>query len=306
MPPTLGGKSLVTSRWVTGRRRRPGRRRPSSPGRPPGVLGEHAGRRPDSQRRRARPVAGSCAVPHVAQGHQRIAPQVAGVAVGDVPAAVGRQQLLVGGLEQVEQVHPGLGCRRSGGGGGSRRSATRLIGTDLLALVAPVDPVPQRPPVLLGERTRGLHQPGQAPTGVEHPGGHQGPGRAGGQAAGAAPAPLGVAVGAPAGAVGRRGASVTTEPRTEPRTEPGQQEQRVLPEPAEPGPMGGGPVDQGVVVADHRGPPAPVPQGVGDRRQRLAQGGVVVAPGVPGHPAGRAAGAAAPERLADRGAPRWR
>ena len=147
------------------------------PGGPPGVLGQH-------RIVIGHPVAQGSAVGRivtasdVAQGDQRIPAEVAGIAAGDVPAAVGRpaarRRRRPAGRAGRRRAPP-RPRRRAGGGG---RSASRLIGTDLLALVAAVDAAAQGPAVLLGERSRGLHQPGQAPSGVEHAGLHQGTGRA--------------------------------------------------------------------------------------------------------------------------------
>ncbi len=80
----------------------------------------------------------------------------------------------------------------------------------------------------------------------------------------------------------------------EPRAESGQEQQRVLAEPAEAGPVGGGPVDQGVVVTDHRSPPPELPQGVGDGGEAPAEGpgsGRGGHSGPPARPGGRGCGA---------------
>jgi hypothetical protein len=69
-----------------------------------------------------------------------------------------------------------------------------------------------------------------------------------------------------------------------PRSETRKQQQRILPEPTQPGSMGGRPVDQCVVVADDGGTPAVRPQPFRHRRQGQAQGGVVITLGIPGHP----------------------
>ena len=112
--------------------------RSSSPARRTGETGE----RPRDRRGSA----------DVAEGHQGVAAQVAGVAVGDVPAAVAGQQLVVGRVEQVEQVDPGRGRRHRPRAALAAAAAVRRA--DLLAVVAAVDPVAQGHPVLDGERPR--------------------------------------------------------------------------------------------------------------------------------------------------------
>ena len=214
MPPTFGGKSLVTRRWVTrvalvvgsfwsaGRlvvlvSGRAGRdcAAPTRSSRPNSRAAHCAcstiiSSSTDSQRRSARSVAGSVSVTHVAQGHRARS----GVGSGDRdrrcttgrgrPSAPRRRA-----SRMLEEIHPGLAVG-SGRWWGVPPVGDPVDRADLLALVAAVDPVPQGPPVLLGERSRRLHQPGQAPTGIEHPRRHQCSGGAGGQATGAAPATL--------------------------------------------------------------------------------------------------------------------
>src|ERR1700677_4470261 len=110
MPPTLGGKSLVTSRWVTGSRLRPGIAldeitSTQHEGRPPGVLDDHLVI--DGQPAAQGGLGGRLgAVANVAQGHQGVTTEIAGMAFGDVPTAVARHELVVGGTEEVEEVDP--------------------------------------------------------------------------------------------------------------------------------------------------------------------------------------------------------
>ncbi len=54
--------------------------------------------------------AGVAAVADVAEHHQGVAPQLVGVAAGQVPAAVAGEQLVVGGGQQVEHGHVGDGA----------------------------------------------------------------------------------------------------------------------------------------------------------------------------------------------------
>ena len=52
-----------------------------------------------------------CRIAHVADDHERVAPDPAEVAVGDVPVAVPGIDLLVVGLEESDGIDPGVGRR---------------------------------------------------------------------------------------------------------------------------------------------------------------------------------------------------
>ncbi len=73
-----------------------------------------------------------------------------------------------------------------------------------------------------------------------------------------------------------------------PRTEPVDQEQRVLAEPTDPGPLGRRAVDERVVVADHHRSPPVRAEPLGDRLERQAHRRVVVAAGRASDPSERA------------------
>ena len=261
--------------------------RPKPPGRPPRVLDDH--RVVDGQPAAQCPHRGRVgSVAHIAQRHQRVPAQMAGIATGDVPPAVGGHELRVGALEDLEEIHPGLtvGARRERGHPSVRDP---VDGAHLLALVAPVDPIPQCVTVLLRKRPGRLYQPGQAPAGIEHPRRHQRPGRAGGHAARATPAPAPVGGGHRRGGGPERGVG-DNRAQHRPGAEPRNEQERVLAEKAEPGPVGGGPIDQPVVVGHHPGAESLPPEGLGDHGQCPTEGGVVVPARVPGHVAGRPSG----------------
>ena len=76
-------------------------------------------------------------------------------------------------------------------------------------------------------------------------------------------------------------------PEHDPRPHTGHEEEAVLPEPADTGPVGGRPVDQGVVVTDHGRPPSVGPQALGHQAEGGPQVAVVVVAGVLGDSARR-------------------
>ena len=111
MPPIFGGKSFVTSRCFTRRDRRRADRRPSRAAAQRACSASTlvvAVAVPLERRHDPR----SSRVGRVAEDDERVAPQPARVAAGDVPAPVAVEQRLVVGGEQVEHVDPRLGVGR--------------------------------------------------------------------------------------------------------------------------------------------------------------------------------------------------
>ncbi len=216
------------------------------------------------------------AVADVAEHHERVAADVANLPTGDVPASDPPEHDLVVRIEQGEQGRPGPF------GPGERADRGTPVGrAHLLALVAAVDPITERHPMLGGEDPVGLEEPREAPPGVHHPRGRDGPGRAPVEAARATAAPVlhRMGGGSQRGVGHHRAEDV-------PAAQPGQEQVGVLPPPPDAGPVGRSPVDQGVVVGQHPSPPPGVLQQHGDRPQPGAEILVVVRPCVSGDPTG--------------------
>ena len=49
---------------------------------------------------------------HIAESDERIAPQMTDIAIRDVPTAMAIDQFLIGGCEQIEEIHPTTGADR--------------------------------------------------------------------------------------------------------------------------------------------------------------------------------------------------
>ena len=191
MPPIFGGKSFVTSRCFTGARgRRPDQTQLLA--RPLGVLGEHLVVAPAEAGQRGHdPLVAP--VRRVAHDDQRVAPQPAWVAAGEVPPTVAIEQRRVVGVQQVEGVDPRLGVLR-------QRPAVSPAQVDrrrarLLAVVAAVQAVADRRTELDGYGTRALQHPGETAVGVDDARGDDRAGRAGIDAPMARPAPVGDGLG---------------------------------------------------------------------------------------------------------------
>ena len=280
MPPTLGGKSLVTSRWDTGagssllngpRPARRARRAPSGRGRrrrQPRARGRR-GRGGGPPRRRApqqRVVVGQRGrqrghhprvgpVGRVAEHHQGVAPQVPGLPAGHVPAPVAGEQLVVGRGQQVDDVDLGLRAHVGAGGSPAARSWRRFGGHTSWQSSQPYRRSPRA--------ARSSRGNGPSPAAAT-------PGSGGRRPRRGRRWPRGAAVEAPgagAAAVGDRRRCGTTggqrrvgdhRAEHEPAPLPRQEQVGVLAVPAEPGPVGGLAVDQGVVVGQHPRPPAGV------------------------------------------------
>ena len=294
MPPTLGGKSLVTSRWDTaGPRVRRGISR-SAPA---------YGRRPGEARRRlelrSHERIGVVATPATSLSRSarpsRRAAQTAwarssGSASAQRPArapprprgSAGRRRCPAppgrcgagsgpgGGVCTSGRAGPAA-RRRSPPAGRARRrprsasGPARRAGCDavgaavgrahLLAVVAAVEPVAERDAVVARERAVGLQQPRQAPPGVDHARGDDGAGRDSRRGSGCTAAAVGHRLVAD---VQRRVGDDRSQ--HEPAALPGQEQVGVLAVPAEPGPVGGLAVDEGVVVGHDPAAPAARPQ----------------------------------------------
>ena len=281
MPPTFGGKSLVTRRWgATARPCLPRGFAGSKPGlRPRRVLLEHRvvvafevgpdhGRSSRSSlgRRRCRGRRGRCGGGSGPAGGRCTS--------GRADAGARRRPRSRGARRGRRRLGVRLGRRR--------RAAADLeaVGrAGVLAGVAAVDPPAERSSVLLGEVALGLEEPGEAASGVEHARLDEGAGGTRREAALAGAAPLGRSVG------GRRRERRIGDdrPEHELRTATAVQQQvRVLAVEAESGPSGRLPVDEGVVVGeDPRLPPRPS-ELTGDHLEGAAEVLVVVDPAVPG------------------------
>ena len=292
IPPTLGGKSLVTNRWVIGGRRI-ARRGPTG-----SVSCSIGGRRSSRPSRRAaqtawlrssgsawrevaiaagRATTGSSAVADVAEHDQRVAPHVPDVAPRDVPA-----------------VRRARAPRRRPGRAGSTRSAQGSSSPDggphrcppvrrahLLALVAPVDAIAERDAVLDRERPLRLEQPGEAAPRVDHA-------RRGDRAGGT---PVEAAVARPAAVLdrargGRHRRIGDDAPEHVPAPEAGEEQVGVLAPPPDAGAVRRGAIDHGVVVGEDPGPPAVRLEHGRHRLQPGLEVGVVVLPRVPGDASG--------------------
>jgi hypothetical protein len=112
----------------------------------------------------------------LAECDQRVATQPDRVAIGQVPPAVAVEQRRVVGIEQIDEGYPGLDVVVLVDGAATLEPNRRRA--DGLALIAAVDAVAERGAELAREHPRALEQPGQAPTGVDHARGDDGPGRA--------------------------------------------------------------------------------------------------------------------------------
>ncbi len=224
----------------------------------------------------------------VAQPHTEVAehglparPLEGGVAVAGLEARlVQRQQLLGPGYHRVVGHRPaGLQVGLVAGRG------VPVPGTDLLADVAAEDPVAHLRPELLGDRPLQLDgQVGDAAAGVQLPGAADGVGGAGLDAAGAAPAAIGLE-----GFVRRQLQGGEQLAQQQPGAQLRVDEDRVLAEPADPGPPGVLPLqDRAVVdVRLHVGLRVQLPDRGRQLVQLLLEGGVVVsAPGVAGDDGG--------------------
>ena len=157
IPPILGGKSLVTKRWVMGRRSASSSSTNGIvlvPERGEQILASEAAGGPDGvatqervgvpqvaiEHRRDR---GIVAVADVAQHDQGVAPHVAHLALGDVPAArVARARRRHRG--RAGRAGAPMGVLRAGGGADGRTAVGRA---DLLAVVTAVDAIAERDPV---------------------------------------------------------------------------------------------------------------------------------------------------------------
>ena len=280
MPPSLGGKSLVTSRCFIGSR-----------------LG--AAPRADRGRRHRRPRAGRRG--RAAGPPTRRAPAAAGSGGAGAPRAPpprppsppspmlpsttsalrrrwsGSRRGMYQRPWRASSSSSEARSRSSTGTDAPRRRrrrprpATRPGGSGGWAgrppgSVAAVDAVAERGPVLDREHPGGLHQPGQAAAGVDHAGGDDGAGRAAVDAPRARPAPVGHRL--------RGGLEVGVgEDRAEhePAPLPGQQQVRALAVPAQTGAVGGLAVHEAVVV--HQGAGGVARLGEHGRRPRPGRPG---------------------------------
>ena len=199
IPPSLGGKSLVTNRWVigVGRRARRGPR-DRSPARsagadprvraaaPPRRRGRAAAdRRARGSARRRSTTTGSSPIADVAEHDERVATHVADVALRDVPASGRASTTSSSGSSRSTRSAHGVSSPVACTLG---RAAVRRA--HLLALVAAVDAVAERDAVLERERALGLEEPRQAAAGVDHAGRGDRAGRATVEAAAAGTAPI--------------------------------------------------------------------------------------------------------------------
>ena len=121
---------------------------------------------------------------------------------------------------------------------------------DLLAVVTAVQPATYGLAELDGNRPRGLHQPGQAPAGVDHPRGHDGSGRTTVQATLAGTTTIAHRLALRKRSIGDHRAE------HEPTTPTRNKDVGVLTVPTDSRPDGGRSVDQGVVVGHHPSLPA--------------------------------------------------
>ena len=145
MPPTFGGKSLVTSRWLKGRQPRRSRsgacRRCRVPLQHLVVEGDVT-----LDDRHHVPIGD---VAHVAQRDQCVAAEVAGIPPWDVPAAVPGEQLRIVGFEQLHEVDPRVPTVYAERDRDPSEPPVRRA--DLLTDVASVDPIAERLPELAPE-----------------------------------------------------------------------------------------------------------------------------------------------------------
>ena len=108
----------------------------------------------------------------VAEHEEGVAAPDVGVAAGYVPSAVTPEQGVVVGVEQVGHVDPGLHTVVVVGRSGECVDIDAMAGAephrgwaDLLAVVAPVEPITQCLAELDREAATGLHEPGEAEVG---------------------------------------------------------------------------------------------------------------------------------------------
>ena len=164
---------------------------------------------------------------------------------------------------------------------GGRHRCPPVGRAHLLALVAPVDPIAERDPMLDRERPLGLEQPGEAAPRIDHTGRGDRAGRT----------PVEAAVARPAAVLdrargGRHRRIGDDAPEHVPAPEAGEEQVGVLAPPPDAGAVRRGAIDHGVVVGEH--PSAPAVR-LEHRRHRLQSGlevGVVVLPRVPGDASG--------------------
>jgi hypothetical protein len=106
-------------------------------------------------------------VTHVSQSEQRVPPEIARLAPWHVPAAKSVEQLLVGGIQQIENVDQRLIAGPSEGRW-VLPVHPAVHGACQLAVVAPVDPSAESDTVLTGKRSGRFEEPGEASSGVEY------------------------------------------------------------------------------------------------------------------------------------------
>ena len=200
----------------------------------------------------------------VAQHDQRVAAQVARLAARDVPAAEPVEQRVVVGGEQLEHVDP---VRRAHPTRGDApiavpRSVDGRFGrAHLLAVVAAVEPVAERDPVLDREDALGLHQPGQAAAGVDHARARRWL-RSGSRRGSGGTTPQPSATGS--AAVGASGASVSTEPSTNQLPSPGTSRLAFLPYQPRPARCAAARSTSALSSSTTRAVPAVGPEALGD------------------------------------------
>ena len=209
----------------------------------------------------------------VTERHQGVPTQEPWISLSDVPPAEPIQQFLIGSIEYLGDIH--IGAWVSGSLGVPIRATHRA---DVLTLVAPVEPPAKRLAELSGDRTRRLHQPCQTASCVDDPTFEDGTGWTSVDALPTRPASIIYWDRRRQRRIGNH------RPQDEPTPTPWQQHVGVSPPPTDPGPDGGCPINQGIVVGhDHRPPPLG-PEPDGHRFQRPTEIRVVIVTGIGGDP----------------------